>query len=818
MGSGRRGRKSGNIPSIASLLDLALKLSNALHDLQLQVRNAPHHIQALENETEAIRLVLAHVEGTIQSAAAARHGSPGSAAMLGDLRIELGNSEAVLKKLSSFINNLKNKTSTLRRIKWAHKKEKARELMEELKKLRTRIGELQLAYSNLSLTRMGLVLQDIQIMQHREYVATRSLGVCLRDTKDQLAVDRNTTSQSQSDIVAALEAVQTATPALPPDWVESISKQLATTINNFRPRPAEAQLLAAAERQPVLSRTEPGVQYFPEAKNKNTAVSPHQTQRQESFKDASSPLRHPTLEFKLKLVQSQCSINCVCRCHGSVSSYRPWNKFPKGLQMITGSILFEYSSCPASRVTCDLRSCSKLRLTRLTLRYGFPFWSFKYAIHVLVEKSSTNSLTFALATRRITRRNARDNILWQTLVGNLSAIKRIVFENPTAVLDVDYDGNSALHISIGTIHPRELSLEIWKVLLQAGADPDQVNAEGLSFRHYIAHLVLQNNIPLNLQSEVENAIQISQCFEDLDLTFIHEIVVKRCPIDLVPVLEAGNAEIVAQVNKEDRFRMTPLMYALVLGDAKAANALIKAGASVHKKGPFGRPILDYVSGLPPNTCATLLDLLLTAGANAKAAFPTGWSLFHTAAIHDNVTMISRLLQEGARPDCVGPRGNRPIHYAASDNSVKAVYLLYEQGVDINVLADNGLSPLGVAIQHNAPDAQLALLELGANHLITGDWGTFFHIAAYWGCEKTFRTLSRFKLKGLNVDARDAEGLTATEVFENRYDKTDELTLAFYKLKDSIISQSPKDNHDEGEIEDKEEFFDAYEFLHDGRLN
>ncbi|KAM0554031.1 hypothetical protein ACHAPJ_007106 [Fusarium lateritium] len=136
----------GLVASIASLLDLALKLSNALHDLQFQVRNAPHLIQALENETEAIRLVLTHVENTMQSTAAAWMGNRGSVAILGDLAIELGKSEAVLKQLSSFINSLKNETSTLRRIKWAHKKEKATELMSKLKELRTRISELQLAY------------------------------------------------------------------------------------------------------------------------------------------------------------------------------------------------------------------------------------------------------------------------------------------------------------------------------------------------------------------------------------------------------------------------------------------------------------------------------------------------------------------------------------------------------------------------------------------------------------------------------------------------------------------------------------------------
>jgi ABC-type transporter Mla subunit MlaD len=137
----------GLVASIASLLDLALKLSNALHDLQFQIRNAPDLIQSLENETEAIRLVLTHVETTIRTTAAARLGNSDSAAIISDLEVELGKSEAVLKQLGSFIDSLKNETPALQRFKWARDRSKGAELRSKLKELRIRIGELQLAYS-----------------------------------------------------------------------------------------------------------------------------------------------------------------------------------------------------------------------------------------------------------------------------------------------------------------------------------------------------------------------------------------------------------------------------------------------------------------------------------------------------------------------------------------------------------------------------------------------------------------------------------------------------------------------------------------------
>ncbi|KAG5661365.1 hypothetical protein KAF25_005487 [Fusarium avenaceum] len=679
----------GVVASVASLLDLALKLSNALHDLQFQIRKAPDLIQSLENETEAIRLVLTHVESTFRTAAAAQLGNSDSAAIIGDLEVELGKSEAVLKQLGSFIDSLRNETPALQRFKWARDRAKGVELRSKLKEIRIRIGELQVAYSNSSLTRIELVLQDIQLIQHRQHVITSSLGACMSDTRNQLVTNRNTAIRSQADISTALEALQTTTPRLPPDWLESISNQLATAINSFHPRLHEGPPPAVAERQSSLNRMDPGGQCLFEAQGGNTAASRHRTHKEESFAAIPSPLKHSTL-------------------------------------------------------------------------------------------------------------------------GNLTAIKRIINESPAAVLDVGYDGNSALQESTRTFNPWEVSLQTWKTLLRAGADPDQINADGLTFRHYVCHLLLQHAIPLKLHPEVQGLIQVWQCLEDLDLSFIHEIVVKRCPIDLAPVLKTGRADIISQIDAQDRFGMTPLMYAVVLGDTKTVDVLIKAGASVHKRTPFGHTVLYYASSLPASTCATVVDLLLAAGANAHAAFPSDWSVLHTAAIYDNTTMVHRIIQEGVSPEYFGPRGNRPIHYAASENSEKVVRLLHEKGVDINVLADNGLSPLGVAIQANTPDTQLALLELGADYLVTGKWGTIFHLAAYWGNEVTFRTLSGVKLRGLDIHARDAKGLTASSLFEDRYDMTDELAIAFHQLKDSIRSQSLEEQRGDDELGDDNEFFDAFE--------
>lgn len=48
------------------------------------------------------------------------------------------------------------------------------------------------------------------------------------------------------------------------------------------------------------------------------------------------------------------------------------------------------------------------------------------------------------------------------------------------------------------------------------------------------------------------------------------------------------------------------------------------------------------------------------------------------------------------------------------------------------------------------------------------------------------------------------------MFEDRYDMTDELAIAFHQLKDSIRSQSLEEHSGEDEVGDDDEFFDAFE--------
>ena len=104
------------IASVASLLDIALRSSKALHSLQSQLKNAPDLIRALSNETEDIGAVLARLDDTRQASEAAGLGTPDSAAVLVDLEVQLRNAKAILTDLDHLTQKLTGETSRLKRV------------------------------------------------------------------------------------------------------------------------------------------------------------------------------------------------------------------------------------------------------------------------------------------------------------------------------------------------------------------------------------------------------------------------------------------------------------------------------------------------------------------------------------------------------------------------------------------------------------------------------------------------------------------------------------------------------------------------------
>ena len=109
------------------------------------------------------------------------------------------------------------------------------------------------------------------------------------------------------------------------------------------------------------------------------------------------------------------------------------------------------------------------------------------------------------------------------------------------------------------------------------------------------------------------------------------------------------------------------------------------------------------------------DLLIKAGANARAANRYGATPLWLACINGSAPMIERLLKAGADPDTTMPEGDTALMTAARTGRVEAVRLLLAHGADVNARERwKGQTALMWAAAANNAAAMEALIEAGAD--------------------------------------------------------------------------------------------------------
>ena len=185
----------------------------------------------------------------------------------------------------------------------------------------------------------------------------------------------------------------------------------------------------------------------------------------------------------------------------------------------------------------------------------------------------------------------------------------------------------------------------------------------------------------------------------------------------------------------------------------------------------------------------------------------GWTPLHWATRRGNFKVMCLLLESGADPQQGTRDENRnALHLAAQGNSLPCVQRLlqHRQGnlfLDINVLDGYGYTPLMVSASHNCAATTAALIQYGADLNISDRFGetalltaihenahenitqlfnagvdytlkttggsTILHWAANEGDLQTLRLLTRARMRGVNVEAKNVEGKTAMEVSATR---------------------------------------------------
>ena len=286
----------------------------------------------------------------------------------------------------------------------------------------------------------------------------------------------------------------------------------------------------------------------------------------------------------------------------------------------------------------------------------------------------------------------------------------------------DVDGNKPLHIA--SYDDEEELVEVAKLLLQNGADPNSINGN------------------------------------------------KDTPIYLAT--ERGHAEIVnlliqhgANVNSlNNRYCRTPLHMASRKGHLEITKLLIENGAEVNQPDKDSETPLLLAS---QRGNIEVAKLLLEKGANVESSeADDNWTPLHYASDKENVEMVNLLLQKSANVNCQSKIKSTPLHFVSKSGNLEIVQILILNGASINCEDIKKGTPLHLASKYGHTNIAQLLILNGANINHENAWRiTPLHLASAFGRSEIVTMLLEIDVC-LTLKTKD--GKTALEIAKEKNQK------------------------------------------------
>ena len=533
------------------------------------------------------------------------------------------------------------------------------------------------------------------------------------------------------------------------------------------------------------------------------SASPHRSYG--SAQHEGDELQTPTVRFVARPRHAKCPPACRCKCHAPKSP-----ALRLGGEML-GRLFVGYSGVPGTATTCDVRTCLAKGRLSIEVSYVFPTWFLHYAVSAVFRRANNVAPSLGLF---VTKRVGFDptSILYAAWVLDLDAVKRIVNEDPYAVhYGFFTDGRTALHLALHNVR-RNWDWSVVRFLIQHGADPLALDDCGRSATANATRLILEPNTGgggEEAKQHLADLFNTSVYLDSLDLPHITKVILGVCPGSVRQLLRKGIPSLLEMVNKPDALGYTPLWWAVVADDAESVRALVETGVDVNKG-----MIAERVSPLSRAMGSTnfeIIETLLAGGADVHACDVYGWQPIHWACRANNMAGVQQLRALGVDLNAVISVGEHTpaIVLAAQHDSLETLRFLTQNGVDVNTEDGDGENALSTSVASNSHRCLEFLMTLDVNPwvVVKSEGSTILHLVAQIGDAETLRLLTRAHGFGLDTAARNKEDLTPAELFEARRSESEELTLAFDDMMESIASFVPLDA---GWVDDVKPVEDAWE--------
>jgi ankyrin repeat protein len=146
----------------------------------------------------------------------------------------------------------------------------------------------------------------------------------------------------------------------------------------------------------------------------------------------------------------------------------------------------------------------------------------------------------------------------------------------------------------------------------------------------------------------------------------------------------------ADINAQDSYGATPLIFAGISGASEVMVTLIKKGANVNAKDYMGRTALIEVLTSENEHKPGIIQTLIDAGADVNARANFGSTAFMMAA---NSQSAKTMMDAGADVNAKNDEGKTALMMAVAYGYIQAVETLIDAGADVNAKDNYGVTVL-----------------------------------------------------------------------------------------------------------------------------